>query len=103
MVVVKVVLSIKLYRKRGKNLLFLTKIGSFHLHNVLIYLINVFVDRNKVFIKCDVILNSRDENELVSKLARQVGYFPVFTLMVSLSNLVDGLASATIGQKTGIH
>ncbi|CAB4389502.1 unnamed protein product [Rhizophagus irregularis] len=56
--------------------------------------------RNKVFIKCDVILNSRDENELVSKLARQVGYFPVFTLMVSLSNLVDGLASATIGQKT---
>ncbi|GBC02865.1 hypothetical protein RclHR1_04870008 [Rhizophagus clarus] len=56
--------------------------------------------RNKVFIKCDVILNSRDENELVYKLARQVGYFPVFTLLVSLSNLVDGLASATIGQKT---
>lgn len=101
MVVVKVVLSIKLYRKRGENFtFFLIKIVSFH---VMIYLINVFVDRNKVFIKCDVILNSRDENELVSKLARQVGYFPVFTLMVSLSNLVDGLASATIGQKTGIH
>ncbi len=56
-----------------------------------------------MFIKCDVILNSRDENELVLKLAKQVGYFPVFTLLVSLSNLVDGLASATIGQKTGIY
>ncbi|CAI2171431.1 19627_t:CDS:10 [Funneliformis geosporum] len=56
--------------------------------------------RNKVFIKCDVILNSRDENELVLKLAKQVGYFPVFTLLVTLSNLIDGLASATIGQKT---
>ncbi|CAG8521540.1 7567_t:CDS:10 [Funneliformis caledonium] len=38
---------------------------------------------------------------LINKvLAKQVGYFPVFTLLVTLSNLIDGFASATIGQKT---
>ncbi|CAG8445265.1 12975_t:CDS:10 [Acaulospora morrowiae] len=56
--------------------------------------------RKKVILKCDVILNSRTENELLLKLARQVGYFPVFTPLISLSNFIDGLASATIGQKT---
>ncbi|CAG8456689.1 1634_t:CDS:10 [Paraglomus brasilianum] len=57
--------------------------------------------KNKVFIRCDHLLNSRDENELVYKLAKQVGYFPLFTIFVALSNIIDTVASATIGQKTG--
>ncbi|CAJ0766131.1 6926_t:CDS:10 [Entrophospora sp. SA101] len=44
---------------------------------------------------------ARMVRELVLKLAKQVGYFPVFSTLVSMSNLIDGLASATIGQKTG--
>ncbi|CAG8495515.1 4013_t:CDS:2 [Acaulospora colombiana] len=63
-----------------------------------ILLLNYF--RNKVFLKCDVILNSRTDNELLLKLSKQVGYFPLFTSLISLSNFTDGLASAFIGQKT---
>ncbi|CAG8825765.1 23821_t:CDS:2, partial [Racocetra persica] len=56
--------------------------------------------KNKIVIKCDEIVNSRNENELILRLAKQVGYFPVFSLLISMSNLIDGLASAMIGNKT---
>ncbi|CAG8677701.1 11945_t:CDS:2, partial [Dentiscutata heterogama] len=56
--------------------------------------------KNKIVIKCDEILNSHNENEVILKLAKQVGYFPVFSLLISMSNLIDGLASAMIGNKT---
>ncbi|CAG8482858.1 12374_t:CDS:10 [Gigaspora rosea] len=46
------------------------------------------------------ILNSHTENEFILKLAKQVGYFPVFSIFISMSNLIDGLASAMIGNKT---
>ncbi|KAG9291024.1 hypothetical protein G9A89_012896 [Geosiphon pyriformis] len=55
----------------------------------------------KVVIKCDEILSSRDQNEVVLKLAKQIGYFPVFNFLVSMSNLIDSLAGATLGQKAG--
>ncbi|CAG8467028.1 9747_t:CDS:10 [Ambispora leptoticha] len=53
--------------------------------------------KTKVVIKCDDILNSRDENEVVMKLAQQIGYFPVFNFLTSMSNIIDSLASATFG------
>ncbi|RIB02871.1 RNA12 protein [Gigaspora rosea] len=56
--------------------------------------------KNKIVIKCDEILNSHTENEFILKLAKQVGYFPVFSIFISMSNLIDGLASAMIGNKT---
>ncbi|CAG8646474.1 6063_t:CDS:10, partial [Cetraspora pellucida] len=56
--------------------------------------------KNKIVIKCDEILNSHNEHELILRLAKQVGYFPVFSLLISMSNLIDGLASAMIGNKT---
>ncbi|CAG8506974.1 6946_t:CDS:10 [Ambispora gerdemannii] len=57
--------------------------------------------KTKVVIKCDDILNSRDENEVVLKLAKQVGYFPVFAFLVAMSNIIDSLATITLGQKAG--
>ncbi|CAG8501743.1 11542_t:CDS:10, partial [Diversispora eburnea] len=65
-----------------------------------------FIDRaihnkkKKIIIKCDEIRISHNENEFVLKLAKQVGYKPMFFSLIYLSNLIDGLASAVTGQKT---
>ncbi|RHZ68652.1 hypothetical protein Glove_294g52 [Diversispora epigaea] len=56
--------------------------------------------KKKIIIKCDQIRISHNENEFVLKLAKQVGYKPMFFSLIYLSNLIDGLASAVTGQKT---
>lgn len=56
--------------------------------------------RNKLFIDCEDLANSRNQSEMTKNLAREVGYFPVFTWAASMSGLVDTAVAATTGQKT---
>jgi len=56
----------------------------------------------KVKINGEQLANSRNNNEMISNLAKQLGYFPVFTWLVSFSGLIDTLVSITTGQKAGL-
>jgi len=56
---------------------------------------------HKVFIRCDELANARSEGELLSILAKQVGYIPLFQFMSTLNNLMDMAITATTGQKAG--
>ncbi|KAI8968296.1 RNA12 protein-domain-containing protein [Mycotypha africana] len=58
--------------------------------------------KNKLFIDCEAIGNARNQSELTKNLAKEVGYFPVFTWMSSISRLVDTAVAATTGQKAGL-
>ncbi|KAI9348343.1 RNA12 protein-domain-containing protein [Pilaira anomala] len=58
--------------------------------------------KNKVFIDCEELANSRNKSDMTKSLAKEVGYFPVFTWAASLSGLVDTAIAATTGQKAGL-
>lgn len=53
-------------------------------------------------IDCEQLVNARNKSETTKSLAKQVGYFPVFTWVASLSNLIETLVTATTGQQTGL-
>ncbi|GAA5796012.1 RNA12 protein-domain-containing protein [Helicostylum pulchrum] len=57
--------------------------------------------KNKVFIDCEELANSRNKSDMTKSLAKEVGYFPVFTWAASMSGLVDTAIAATTGQKAG--
>lgn len=58
--------------------------------------------RNKIFIDCEDIGNGNNPSEMTTTLAKQVGYFPVFTWATSMSGLIDAIVTATTGQKSGL-
>ncbi|CAO3589006.1 unnamed protein product [Absidia cylindrospora] len=58
--------------------------------------------KNKVLIDCEQLVNARNKSETTKLLAKQVGYFPVFTWVASLSNIVETIITATTGQPTGL-
>ncbi|KAG0264671.1 mitochondrial escape protein 2, partial [Mortierella polycephala] len=55
--------------------------------------------KHKVIISCEELANARSEAELLSILARQVGYVPLFQFMATINNMVDMAITATTGQK----
>ncbi|KAF9166317.1 mitochondrial escape protein 2 [Actinomortierella ambigua] len=57
---------------------------------------------HKVILHCEELVNSRSENELLPKLARQVGYIPLFQFMSNINNMIDMAITATTGQKAGL-
>ncbi|KAL7311152.1 mitochondrial escape protein 2 [Mucor circinelloides] len=57
--------------------------------------------RNKLFIDCEAVGSGRNQSEMTKNLAKEVGYFPVFTWVSSMSGLIDTVVAATTGQKTG--
>ncbi|CDH60396.1 rna12 protein [Lichtheimia corymbifera JMRC:FSU:9682] len=58
--------------------------------------------RNKITIDCEELANTRNQTEMTLALAKQLGYFPVFTWIASLSKLLDTLVTATTGQNAGL-
>ncbi|KAI8090206.1 RNA12 protein-domain-containing protein [Gilbertella persicaria] len=56
--------------------------------------------KNKIFIDCEDIATSRNQSEMTKALAKEVGYFPVFTWAASMSGMFDTMIAATTGQKT---
>ncbi|EPB90204.1 hypothetical protein HMPREF1544_02888 [Mucor circinelloides 1006PhL] len=57
--------------------------------------------RNKLFIDCEAVGSGRNQSDMTKNLAKEVGYFPVFTWVSSMSGLIDTVVAATTGQKTG--
>ncbi|KAG0743806.1 hypothetical protein G6F57_005001 [Rhizopus arrhizus] len=56
--------------------------------------------KHKIYIDCAKIANARNQSDLTKSLAKEVGYFPVFTWMVSMTGSIDTIVAATTGQKT---
>ncbi|CAO3696072.1 unnamed protein product [Umbelopsis ramanniana] len=58
--------------------------------------------RNIIRIQGEELANARNKNEITTILAKQLGYYPVFTWISSLNQLIDTLVTATTGQKAGL-
>lgn len=57
---------------------------------------------HKVVISCEELANARSENEVLTNLARQIGYIPLFQFMNAINNMMDMAITATTGQKAGL-
>lgn len=57
--------------------------------------------RNNLFIDCEELANARNQSDMINILAKQVGYFPVFTWISSINNVLETVVVATTGQKGG--
>ncbi|KAF9357188.1 mitochondrial escape protein 2 [Mortierella sp. AD094] len=58
---------------------------------------------NKVVIDCEELANARSESEVLSSLATQIGYYPLFQFIPTMINMLDvAVAAATSGQKSGL-
>lgn len=58
--------------------------------------------KHKVVIRCEELANARSESELLTNLAKQIGYIPLFQFMNTINNMVDVAITATTGQKAGL-
>ncbi|KAF9426941.1 mitochondrial escape protein 2 [Podila epigama] len=58
--------------------------------------------KHKVVIRCEELANARSENEVLSSLAKQVGYIPLFQFMNTINSMMDMAITATTGQKAGL-
>ncbi|KAI9249027.1 RNA12 protein-domain-containing protein [Sporodiniella umbellata] len=57
--------------------------------------------RYKIYIDCGKIANARNQSEITKNLAKEVGYFPLFTWIASMNGFIDTMIMATTGQKAG--
>ncbi|KAJ3216920.1 mitochondrial escape protein 2 [Dinochytrium kinnereticum] len=55
----------------------------------------------KLHIDCNELVTQRD-HVMLSNLAKQIGYFPIFTWFVSAGSFIDTLITASTGAKAGI-
>ncbi|KAF8962253.1 mitochondrial escape protein 2 [Entomortierella lignicola] len=58
--------------------------------------------KHKVIIRCEELANARSEGEILTNLAEQIGYVPLFQFMNNLNNMMDMAITATTGQKAGL-
>ncbi|QRV90114.1 mitochondrial escape protein 2 [Ceratobasidium sp. AG-Ba] len=58
-------------------------------------------DRPSMKIDCAKILNAGSDSALVQELARQTGYWPYFSFLSSINNMIDLASVGLIGQKAG--
>ncbi|KAF9951110.1 mitochondrial escape protein 2 [Mortierella alpina] len=58
--------------------------------------------KHRVMISCEELANARSEGEILTTLAKQVGYIPLFQFMNTLNNMMDMAITATTGQKAGL-
>ncbi|KAG0369921.1 mitochondrial escape protein 2 [Gamsiella multidivaricata] len=58
--------------------------------------------KHKVVISCEELANARSESEVLTNLAKQVGYVPLFQFMSTINNMMDMAITATTGQKAGL-
>lgn len=56
--------------------------------------------RHTVIIDCETLADARTDLETTKLLAKQVGYFPVFTWTTYISNLLNSIVAATTGQSS---
>ena len=65
-------------------------------------LILFFNYSHKILIDCEELANSRNQSEMIVELAKQLGYFPIFTWIASMGKLIDTMIAASTGQTAGI-
>jgi hypothetical protein len=53
-------------------------------------------------IDCNAVLTGRDKQEVVERLASQIGYMPQFRLMAKISAIIDSMVNATTGADPGL-
>lgn len=58
--------------------------------------------RKVLHISCDEIVNSKSDSSLIKNTALQLGYFPIFTWVNSISQFVDLGVQSITGQKSGL-
>jgi hypothetical protein len=71
-------------------------------NNIIGELLLISIYRNIVRIQGEELANARNKNEVTTILAKQLGYYPVFTWVSSFNQLIDTLVTATTGQKAGL-
>ncbi|KAJ7684746.1 RNA12 protein-domain-containing protein, partial [Mycena polygramma] len=59
-------------------------------------------DRNVLTIDCRPIQNATSDTQLISVLAKQVGYWPVFSFLDSFNHIIDLASVGLIGQKANL-
>ncbi|KAI8606130.1 RNA12 protein-domain-containing protein [Dissophora ornata] len=59
-------------------------------------------NKHKIIIRCEELANARSEGEVLTNLAKQVAYIPLFQFMNNLNNMMDMAITATTGQKAGL-
>jgi RNA12 protein len=52
-----------------------------------------------LIIDCTELVRTNSDTHLIRALSRQTGYWPVFTFLNSMSNLIDIASVGLIGQK----
>ncbi|KAL1746991.1 RNA12 protein-domain-containing protein [Schizophyllum fasciatum] len=59
------------------------------------------LDRPVLEIDCRELVKSTSDAQMIGSLAKQTGYWPIFTFLNSMSNLIDLASVGMIGQKAG--
>ncbi|KAF8754138.1 RNA12 protein [Rhizoctonia solani] len=57
--------------------------------------------RPSIIIDCAKILNTPNDSSMIRELATQTGYWPYFSFLTSLNNMIDLASVGLIGQKAG--
>lgn len=63
----------------------------------------VLEDRDNVlYVDCENIMKSRKDYQLIQNFAHEIGYFPVFSFLTSVSSFVDLFVKSLTGQNAGL-
>lgn len=63
----------------------------------------ILEDRDNVlYIDCENIIKSRKDYQLIQNFAHEIGYFPVFSFLSSISSFVDLFVKSLTGQNAGL-
>ncbi|KAF8717811.1 RNA12 protein, partial [Rhizoctonia solani] len=64
-------------------------------------LVDNLTRRPSIIIDCAKILNTPNDSSMIRELATQTGYWPYFSFLTSLNNMIDLASVGLIGQKAG--
>lgn len=63
----------------------------------------ILEDRNNIlYVDCENIIKSRKDYQLIQNFAHEIGYFPVFSFVTSISSFVDLFVKSLTGQNAGL-
>lgn len=57
---------------------------------------------NVLYVDCENIIKSRKDYQLIQNFAHEIGYFPVFSFLTSVSSFVDLFVKSLTGQNAGL-
>lgn len=57
---------------------------------------------NVLYVDCENIIKSRKDYQIIQNTAHEIGYFPVFSFMTSISSFVDLFVKSLTGQNAGL-